>query len=62
MATKVINTILNMRDNMSKGLLATATNGAARAVREMQSGSVQRYCIWMLGGALGLVILVFIIC
>ena len=43
-------------------LLATATNGAARAVREMQSGSVQRYCIWMLGGALGLVILVFIIC
>ena len=26
MATKVINTILNMRDNMSKGLLATAKN------------------------------------
>ena len=43
-------------------LLATATHGAAYAVREMQSGSVQRYCIWMLCGALGLTILVLIIC
>ena len=26
-------------------------------IRDMQSGSVQRYCIWFLGGALGLTIL-----
>ena len=43
-------------------LVARVTNGAAYVIRDMQSGSVQRYCIWMLGGALGLVILVFIIC
>ena len=43
-------------------LLASATNGAAYLIREMQSGSVQRYCIWFLGGALGLTILILIIC
>ena len=42
-------------------LLATATHGAAEAIRFMQSGSVQRYCIWMLGGALGLTILILLI-
>ena len=42
-------------------LLATATHGAAAAIRGMQSGSVQRYCIWMLGGALGLTILILLI-
>ena len=31
-------------------------------VRDMQSGSVQRYCIWFLGGALGLTILILLIC
>lgn len=35
MATKVINTILNMRDNMSKGLLATAKN-----MEKVDKGSV----------------------
>ena len=35
---------------------------APPAIRRIQSGSVQRYCIWMLGGALGLTILVLIIC
>ena len=43
-------------------LLATATQGTAYAIRRIQSGSVQRYCIWMLCGALGLTILVLIIC
>ena len=43
-------------------LLASATNGAACLIREMQSGSVQRYCIWFLGGALGLTILILLIC
>ena len=43
-------------------LLATATNGAACLIRQMQSGSVQRYCIWFLGGALGLTILILLIC
>ena len=43
-------------------LLARATNGAAYVIRDMQSGSVQRYCIWFLGGALGLTILILLIC
>ncbi len=43
-------------------LLATATNGASCLIRQMQSGSVQRYCIWFLGGALGLTILILFIC
>ena len=37
-------------------------NGAAWLIRDMQSGSVQRYCIWFLGGALGLTILILLIC
>ena len=43
-------------------LLARAAGGAAYAIRDMQSGSVQRYCIWFLGGALGLTILILLIC
>lgn len=43
-------------------LLARAANGAAYAIRDMQSGSVQRYCIWLLGGALGLTIFLLLIC
>ena len=43
-------------------LLATTANGAACLIRGMQSGSVQRYCIWFLGGALGLTILILLIC
>ena len=43
-------------------MLARATNGAAYVIRDMQSGSVQRYCIWFLGGALGLTICLLLIC
>ena len=42
--------------------LAAATNAVAEWIREIQSGSVQRYCIWMLSGALGLTILILLIC
>ena len=43
-------------------LLATATQSASWAIREMQSGSVQRYCIWFLGGAMGFTLLLLLIC
>ena len=43
-------------------LLARGTHGVAYLIRDMQSGSVQRYCIWFLGGALGLTILILLIC
>ena len=43
-------------------MLARATNGAAYVISDMQSGSVQRYCIWFLGGALGLTIFLLLIC
>ena len=42
-------------------LLARAAGGAAYAIRDMQSGSVQRYCIWFLGGALGFTIILLLI-
>ena len=42
--------------------LAVATNAVAEWIRVIQSGSVQRYCIWMLSGALGLTILILLIC
>ena len=42
-------------------MLARATNGAAYVIRDMQSGSVQRYCIWFLGGALGFTIILLLI-
>ena len=43
-------------------LLATATQSASWAIREMQSGNVQRYCIWFLGGAMGFTLLLLLIC
>ena len=43
-------------------LLARTTQSAARAIREMQSGNVQRYCIWFLGGAMGFTLLLLLIC
>ena len=43
-------------------MLARATNGAAYVIRDMQSGSVQRYCIWFLGGALGLTLFLLLLC
>ena len=43
-------------------LLATATQSASWAIREMQSGSVHRYCIWFLGGAMGFTLLLLLIC
>ena len=42
-------------------LLARGANGAAWLIRDMQSGSVQRYCIWFLGGALGVTIILLLI-
>ena len=50
----VVDGLMNMQ--------ARAPNGAAYALRDMQSGSVQRYCIWFLGGALGLTIFLLLIC
>lgn len=41
-------------------LMARGANGAAWMIRYMQSGSVQRYCIWFLGGALGLTMLLLL--
>ena len=41
-------------------LLRPGANGAAERIRDMQSGSVQRYCIWILGRwRWGLAILIF---
>ncbi len=45
----------------SLNLLATATHRISWAIRYMQSGSVQRYCIWFLSGALGLTLLILFI-
>ena len=42
-------------------MLARGANGASYAIRGMQSGSIQRYCIWFLGGALVLTIILIII-
>ena len=53
-ARHVVDGLMNM--------LARAANGAAYVIRDMQSGSVQRYCIWFLGGALGLTIFLLLIC
>ena len=41
--------------------MAWVTEKTSWAIRYMQSGSVQRYCIWFLGGVLGLVILLLLI-
>lgn len=42
-------------------LLATVTQKSSWAIRQLQSGNVQKYCIWFLGGALGLVVMLLII-
>ena len=42
-------------------LLATVTQKSSWGIRQMQSGYIQRYCIWFLGGALGLVVLLLVI-
>ena len=41
-------------------LLAKGTNSASWAIRGMQSGTVQKYPIWFLGGALGLTIILLV--
>ena len=42
-------------------LLARTTQSAALGIRFMQSGSVQRYCIWFFAGTLGLTLLLLIL-
>jgi NADH-quinone oxidoreductase subunit L len=36
---------------------AWATRESAEEIRDMQSGSVQQYCIWFLAGALALTLI-----
>ncbi len=45
----------------SLNLLACGTEKLSYAIRWMQSGSVQRYCIWMFAGALCIVVLILVI-
>ncbi len=45
----------------SLNLLAKCTEKLAYAIRWMQSGSVQRYCIWMLAGAICITLLILVI-
>ncbi len=45
----------------SLNLLAAGTEKLAYAIRWMQSGSVQRYCVWMLAGAICITLLVLLI-
>ncbi len=45
----------------SLNLLAAGTEKIAYAIRWMQSGSVQRYCVWMLAGAICITLLVLLI-
>ena len=42
-------------------LLAIVTNKVSWAIRQMQSGYIQRYSIWFLGGALGLAIILLLV-
>ena len=42
-------------------LLATITQKSSWAIRQLQSGNVQKYCIWFLGGALCLVVMLLLI-
>ena len=42
-------------------LLARTTQSAALGIRFMQSGSIQRYCIWFFAGTLGLTLLLLIL-
>ncbi len=45
----------------SLDLMAACTEKFAYAIRRMQSGSVQRYCVWMLAGAICITLVVLII-
>ncbi len=45
----------------SLDLLASGTEKLAYAIRRMQSGSVQRYCVWMLAGTIFITLLVLVI-
>ena len=42
-------------------MLATVSNKLSYAIRYMQSGNVQKYGIWFLGGALGITIILLLI-
>ena len=42
-------------------MLATVTGKVSWGIRRMQSGYVQRYGIWFLGGALGLTVILLLI-
>ena len=42
-------------------MLARGANGASYLIRGMQSGIIQHYCIWFLGGALVLTIILLFI-
>lgn len=44
----------------SMDFLAWAAQASSEEVRAMQSGSIQRYCIWFLAGALGLTLLLLL--
>ena len=41
-------------------LLGKGTESASRAIRQMQSGNIQKYTIWFLGGALGLTVILLL--
>ena len=41
-------------------LLAKGTASSSRAIRGMQSGNVQKYAIWFLGGAIGITVILLV--
>ena len=42
-------------------MLAKVTQSISVVIRPMQSGNVQKYCIWFLGGALGILVMLLVI-
>ena len=42
-------------------LLAKGTEGTSWAIRAVQSGNVQKYCIWFLGGVIALVLVLLLV-
>ncbi len=42
-------------------MLAKVTQNVSVVIRPMQSGNVQKYCIWFLGGALGILVMLLVI-
>ena len=42
-------------------MLAKVTQSVSVVIRPMQSGNVQKYCIWFLGGALGILVMLLVI-